>query len=150
MDMNLNREVPRAGQAAHRRAIRVFAAVLTAATATLYFLIGLGVLKVVEVARPDQDLFTFGAAAGAAYVLGALLLFALDNRVLWVLGAILQVIVIVMYVGVSSQRTPPFEVWGLLIKVLQAGTLVALGYLAMHAAEPGIRLPAGLRSRIGR
>jgi ABC-type multidrug transport system fused ATPase/permease subunit len=47
-------------------------------------------------------------------------------------------LVIVMYVAVSSTRTPPFEVWGLAIKVLQVALLAVLLYLSIrppsHAA----------------
>ena len=116
-----------------RRDIRYLAAAASAATALLYFGIAAGVLKVVDEASSDGvDLVTFGIAAGAAFVLGAVLLIALDHRGVWLLGAILQVIVIVMYVTVSTDRTPPFEQWGILIKVLQAAILAALSYLVVH------------------
>jgi hypothetical protein len=84
-------------------------------------------------------MFEFGASAGAAFVLGALLLFALDHRGLWFLGVLLQVAVIVMYVAVGPQRTPSFEMWGLLIKALQFVILVALAWLTVR---PPIRVRA--------
>jgi hypothetical protein len=60
-------------------------------TALLYFGIGAGVLVVVDEAATDAPgLFEFGASAGAAFVVGALLLLTLDRRVLWVLGALLR------------------------------------------------------------
>jgi hypothetical protein len=102
-------------------------------TALLYFGIGAGVLVVVDEAATDAPgLFEFGASAGAAFVVGALLLLTLDRRVLWVLGALLQVGVIVMYVAVGQQRTPPFELWGILIKAFQVGILGALVYLIVR------------------
>jgi hypothetical protein len=44
--------------------------------------------------------------------------------------------VIVMYVVVAPQRTPSFEVWGILIKVLQATILAALTYLVLKSPAP--------------
>ena len=98
-----------------------------------YFGIGLGVLKIVDTTTPDTpDLFTFGAVSGAAFVLGTVLLLAFDHRGVWLLGALFQVGAIVMYVAISPQRTPPFEQWGILIKVLQVAILVALAYLVVR------------------
>lgn len=119
-----------------RREIRYAAAAASAVTALLYFGIGAGVLKVVnETSADGPSMFEFGTIAGAAFVLGTLLLLAFDRRVLWLLGALFQVGVIVMYVVVSPQRTPPFETWGILIKVLQVAILAALTYLAMRPRD---------------
>lgn len=131
----------------HRLQIRLVAAVASAATAILYFGIGVGVLKVVDgVSAAAPDLFAFGAPAGAAFALGAILLLAFDRRLLWVLGAILQVGVIVMYFGVAPQRTPAFEVWGILIKVLQTGILAALVYLVIRVPGHPSRTPSIART----
>ena len=116
-----------------RRTIRYLAAAIAAVTAVMYLLIGFGVLHVVDQATPDApSLLDFGLMAGAAFALGALLLLTMDRRVLWVLGAILQVGVIVMYVVVGQQRTPAFELWGITIKILQVALLGALLYLALR------------------
>jgi hypothetical protein len=129
----------RADQGARRRSIRYLAAAASAATAVLYFGIGIGVLKVVDEASPAApDMFAFGAPAGTAFVVGAILLLAFDRRILWVLGAVLQVGVIVMYVAIAQQRTPPFEVWGILIKVLQAAILAALVYLVVRPSTRAV------------
>ena len=40
-----------------------------------------------------------------------------------------------MYFGASAQRTPPFEMWGLLIRVAQAVLFVALVILAVRPLE---------------
>jgi peptidoglycan/LPS O-acetylase OafA/YrhL len=128
-----------------RRLVRYAAAAISIAAALLYFGIGAGVLRIVDQATPDTpDLFAFGALAGVAFVFGAVLLVTLDHRGLWLLGAIFQIGVIVMYVAVSPQRTPPFEQWGILIKVLQAVLLVALVYLAIR--QPARRPARTLRS----
>jgi hypothetical protein len=141
-----------------RRAVRAVAAAAAGVTAAMYLLIGLGVVSVVDTASADAPpLFDFGVAAGAAFALGALLLVATDRRILWVLGAVLQVGIIVMYVAVSPQRTPPFEMWGIAIKVLQLVLLGALAYLAVRAPQPatgdrGVRdhsLTGSLRDRSG-
>ena len=116
-----------------RRTIRYLGAAASIVTAMLYFGIGIGVLVVVDEAATDAPgLFEFGASAGAAFVIGALLLLTVDRRVLWVLGALLQVGVIVMYFAVGPQRTPSFELWGLLIKVFQVVILGALAYLIVR------------------
>lgn len=124
-----------------RRMIRYTAAAASIVTALLYFGIGAGLVVVVTETRADgPGMFEFGASAGAAFVIGALLLLTLDLRILWVLGALLQVGVIVMYVAVGPQRTPPFELWGLLIKALQVVILGALLYLI-------VRPPTGVHAR---
>ncbi len=136
---------------ARRRTIRYVAAAASAVTAILYFAIGIGVLKVVDGVSADApSLLAFGAPAGAAFVLGAVLLVALDRRILWVLGAVLQVLVIVVYIAVSAQRTPPFETWGILIKVLQAAILAALVYLVLDTPARGVSPSASGRSGIPR
>ncbi|MEX1169103.1 MAG: hypothetical protein WEE50_03065 [Chloroflexota bacterium] len=128
-------------RSSRRRFIRYVAAAASLATAVLYFGIGAGVLVVVDVAASDAPgMFEFGASAGAAFVLGALLLLALDHRGLWLVGALLQVGVIVMYIAVGPQRTPSFEVWGLVIKALQVVILVALAWLT-------VRPPTRVRAR---
>lgn len=121
------RTLVRTDPRSRRRAIRTAAAAASTAAALLYLGIGFGVLRVVDMTAPDApDLLPFGLAAGAAFGLGAALLLAFDRRILWILGALLQVAVIVMYVVVAPQRTPPFETWGILIKILQAAILAAL------------------------
>lgn len=47
-------------------------------------------------------------------------------------------------VAVSTNRTPPFEQWGILIKVLQAAILAALTYLVVR--QPVRRTDQVLRS----
>jgi hypothetical protein len=128
--------------AVQRQTIRRIAAALAAATAVLYVLVGLEVLRVVSVEPAGSDLLGFGLSAAAAFALGAGLLLATDRRILWALGAFLQVVVIVMYVAVAPVRTPPFEVWGVLIKVLQGLLLVALAWLAITKPPQPAEAPA--------
>lgn len=122
-----------------RRLVRYAAAAIALGVAAIYFAIGLGVVTVVNETPKDMSMFGFGVPAGSAFVIGAVLLIAFDHRSLWFLGALLQVGTIVMYFVVSTQREPPFEIWGILIKIGQALLLVALVYLV-------VRVPAGERT----
>lgn len=120
----------------HRRAIRLTAAGLATAMALIYFLIGAGVLDVGGAQGADDGfLLAFGASAGGAFLLGAVLLSSLDRRWLWVLGALFQVFVMVGYVAAAATRVPAFEVWGMTLRVLQLPLLAALVYLALTRPE---------------
>ena len=79
-----------------------------------------------------RDQLGFALPAAGAYLLGAGLLWWFDRRWLWVAGALLQVLVIAMYFAVAPQRDPTFEVWGLIIRVLQFGLLATLTYLVLR------------------
>ncbi|HYL41493.1 MAG TPA: hypothetical protein VET90_09305 [Candidatus Binatus sp.] len=118
-----------------RPTIRYVGAAAASVMAVIYFCIGLGVLQVIDPASQTDSLLPFGAAAGAMFLLGAILLATTDRRALWVLGAVLQVAVAVMYVAVGQQRTPPFEIWGVTLRVIQVPLLAVLVYLAVRAPE---------------
>jgi len=131
-------------RAQSRQTLRYIAAALCAVTALLYALIGFRVLTVLD-GGADQ---TWGLAPAAAYALGAVLLIAYDRRLLWIVGAILQVFVIYTYFNLAAQRAPAFEVWGLVIRVIQALILVTLIYLEVRLPlkqsnddSPGAREP---------
>jgi hypothetical protein len=111
-----------------RRQIRIGAAVASAATTLMYLLIAFHVVSVVQ---PYSDQ-TWAFAPAAAYALGTALLVTFDQRLLWMLGAILQVLVIAMYFQIAPQRTPAFELWGILIRVAQVVLLGALAYLVLR------------------
>jgi hypothetical protein len=123
-----------------RRRVRYAAAAASALTAVLYFGIGAGVLEVVdEAAANGRDMVQFGVSAGAAFVVGTILLLAFDRRLLWLLGALLQLGVVGMYFAIATQRTPSFEVWGVLIKVLQLALLAGLVYLVARPRTRDVR-----------
>lgn len=118
-----------------RATIRQAGAMLAAVMAAIYFLIGAGVLQVVT---PNEDrgfLFVFGAGAGGAFLLGALLLLRFDRRWLWMLGAAFQVFVFWGYLSVAADRTPAFEPWGITLRIFQVPLLIALLYLALRPTE---------------
>lgn len=115
-------------RAEQRRPIRYFAAVMAGVAAIIYLLIGFHIVTVLE-APADQ---TWTIAPAIAYALGAYLLVAYDRRLLWILGAVLQVFVIFTYLNYAPQRTPAFEVWGIVIRIAQLLILVALVYLEVR------------------
>ena len=129
-----------------RHAIRIAGAVAAAVMAVIYFGLGLGTLQVIDPATQKESLLPFGAAAGGAFLLGAALLVLADRRILWVLGAIFQVGVAIMYVVVGQQRTPPFEVWGITLRLIQVPLFIALVYLAVRRPTPGRTTEASLRA----
>jgi len=118
-----------------RRTIRSVAAGLAATMAVIYFLIGLGVLTVVDGQTGDPSMLTFGASAGAMFALGAILLAELDRRWLWIAGAVLQVLVFAAYIGVAADRSPAFETWGIVLRIIQVPLFAALVWLASRPAD---------------
>lgn len=128
--------LPTGPRARLRLRIRLAAGGLAFANAVVYALIGAGVARVVEDgAGAGVSLAVFGAMAGGAFLLGAVLLLAVDNRVAWLAGSAFQLFAIVAYLDVAPQRTPPYEPWGIGLKVAQAALLVLLAYLALTPAR---------------
>ncbi len=116
----------------NRRGVRFGAAALAAAMAAIYFLIGVGVLTVVEPRDDGSSMIYFGLPAGSAFLLGALLLLTQDRRRLWIAGLALQVFVVWGYFAVAPSRTPSYEVWGLTLRAIQVPLIAALAYLALR------------------
>lgn len=133
-----------------RSTIRRVAAGIAGVMALIYFGIGLGVLDVGGSSGDTSFLIVFGAMAGGAFLLGAILLFWSDRRWLWILGVAFQVFVYVAYVNVSKQRTPPFEVWGITLRIIELPLLGALVYLAARSPRrtPGPRVSGEQRLRV--
>jgi hypothetical protein len=127
------------GRSSHRWPVRLFAAALSAGCAVVYLLIGFGAIY--EAPADGTSLLFFGLPAGFAFALGAFLLLAADRRILWILGAAFQVFAIVAYLMVAEKRTPPFEVWGILLKVAQVGILGGLIYLIIQPGPDRVALP---------
>ena len=115
-------------------AARRLAVLASLAAGAIYLLIGLGVVSVgASTQEATTDLFGFGvimAGVSAAVALG-LWLFA-TSRVVLAGAAIVELIALVGYVAAWSLREPPFELWGMSIKVFQAIALVAIGYLLLR------------------
>ena len=119
------------------RLAQLTATVAALATALLYLLIGLGVLNIGTSTQDtgNQDLLGFGVASGVVYVTVAALVYLIKRRVVWILTAVLDFLVIVMYFAVASVRQPPYEIWGLLIKALELVLLGALIYLIYRSRK---------------
>jgi hypothetical protein len=123
-----------------RRSVRVVAAAASALMAAIYFLIGLGVLGIGGSTSGEMvDLTMFGFSAGTAFLVLAGLLALTDRRWLWILAAILQVWVYVIYFGVAGSREPPFEIWGITLRVIQIVLLAGLIYLSWNAPQRNTR-----------
>jgi hypothetical protein len=115
-----------------RSHVRSVAAASAATMAAIYFLIGLGALDIGGGSTGEQvDLGIFGTSAGSAFLLIAALALATDRRWMWALAALFQVFVFVTYFGTSAIREPPFELWGLTLRLLQVPLFGALVYLSV-------------------
>jgi len=122
--------------AKRRRLVRFAAAVLAATTSVLYFLIGFGVVTVLQGTAAQQETggqAAFGVPAGIAFLAGAFVVLRFDRRSLWTLGAVVLGFIIYTYFDLASERTPSFEIWGILIRVSQVLLLGALTYLAARS-----------------
>ncbi len=106
--------------------------------ALLYGLIWAGVLPAVAGAESGEVAIL--GVAGVVFLVLAVLLWRFAGRLLWLGTAILQVTMIGMYVVISAEREPAFEVWGLSIRVAQValiGVLVALVVRATRQRRNG-------------
>ena len=127
-------------------AARRLAVIASLAAGAIYLLIGLGVVSVGESTQESTtDLLGFGVvmAGVSAGVAVALWLFA-TSRLVLAGAAIIELIALAGYVAAWSLREPPFELWGLSIKVFQAIALVAIGYLLVRTRRTG-QVAAGAR-----
>lgn len=119
-----------------RRTVRLTAAIASAAMALIYFLIGLGVLSIGTSTSGEMvDLTLFGFSAGTAFLILAGLLAFTDRRWIWLIAAIFQAFVYLVYFGVAAGREPPFEVWGITLRVIQVVVFGGLIYLTLNAPE---------------
>ena len=116
----------------NRQTVRTASAGLAAAMALIYFLIGLEVVQVVTDQPATSDMFGFGVGAGLLFLSTAAVIVLVDRRVVWAIGAVLQLLIAIMYFAVAPMRDPSFEVWGITLRVLQLGLFAALMYLALH------------------
>jgi hypothetical protein len=117
-----------------RRLARALASLTALAAGVLYALMAAGTIQVTDPAAQTEAAPAFiPIAAAAAFVLGAILIDRFDRRIVQILGAGVQVITLIGYFAVASGRTPSYEVWGIVIKILQVVTLAALAYLAVRA-----------------
>lgn len=133
-----------------RRTIRLCAAGLSLVVAGLYLVL----LFLVADAERGRGENTYGAYLflSVPYVVGGVLLARLDNRLLYVLGAVVQAGVFVLFVlfGIGVLGPGVFEyeavgrlhmaVWAVVLTSAEAGLLGLLSYLALTG--PGRPVPA--------
>lgn len=130
-----------------RHSVRMIGAACAAVMAAIYYLIGLGLLDV-GAATDGSDagsMLTFGGLAGSAFLLGAILLALFDRRWIWWLGLIFQLFVYFAYVQVAGIRNPPFEVWGIALRVIELPLTIILAYLAITPTNAERRAAAEVR-----
>lgn len=117
---------------------RAIGATASALMAVIYYLIGLGVLRIGGSSTGDPvDLVMFGASAGTGFLVLAVLLLRTDRRWVWMLAAVAQVWVFLVYFLVSGTREPPFETWGIVLRLLQVPLFVVTVLLAWRPAARG-------------
>jgi len=109
---------------------------LSGLTALLYLLIGFNAVTVGDNITPSEQR-AFGLAAAAVFSVGAIVATVWDRRWLWIAGAVGLGLIIMTYFNLAPERDPQFELWGILIRVVQAPLLAGLIYLA--ATRPGQR-----------
>lgn len=119
------------------RAMRRLGVAAATVAALLYLMIGIGVLSVGEsTTGEDAGLLGFGLVMAASFLgVAGLLLFVRQRAVLLAVAA-LQVIVLVGYVALSDMRDPPFDPWGVLIKVAQLVVLGVVAWLIVRGPRP--------------
>jgi hypothetical protein len=117
------------------RLVRSLAAGTAALSALLYYLIGFGALDIGRSTSGPADLLGFGLSAGTAFLGAGVLVLVIHHRWLVALVALMDVAVIVGYFAMAGIRVPPYEIWGLSIKVAQVAFLVALGYLLIRGEQ---------------
>jgi len=101
--------------------------------ALLYALLYAGVLEIPGASA--EELGTLGVAAVVFAVLAALLWWR-RSRLLWAGTVAIQVVMGWMYLAIASERDPSFEVWGISIRVLSLGLVVALVALLVTDRRP--------------
>jgi hypothetical protein len=118
------------------KAVRLGAAIASLLSAVLYYLIGFEVLYVGESTNGvDPGLLAFGLSAGTTFVVCAVLLLVVERRLLWIVLATLNAVVIVAYFAMAGVRDPSFEWPGLAVKAAQLVTLGALALLAIRGPQ---------------
>lgn len=131
-------------QSAHtRRTVRYVAAAMSAVVAILYVVLML-LVRNAELEPGATDTTTYGGYLflAVAYAIGAVILFVVDNRTLQLLGAGVQIVVLLLFIvfgigllgeGVFEYEAVsdlPIGLWAALVTGAQVALLAMLGYLA--------------------
>jgi hypothetical protein len=116
-----------------REVVRWMAVALSGLVAFLYLLIGLNVVSLGNITEGEQR--AFGLPAFVVFAGGAIVAVIWDKRWLWIVGAVGLVLIIAMYFNLAPERDPRYEVWGILIRVVQLPLLAGLVYLAVTTSD---------------
>lgn len=119
--------------------LRYATAGVVGVVAVLYLLIGVEAITVVEDQAASDPAPPF--IAGGLFAVLAVLLLVTTSRVVLVAGVLLQLIVLGMYVVVAGGRTPAYEAWGLGMKAVQFGLLVALLTMLVRRSQSAQERP---------
>jgi hypothetical protein len=95
----------------------------SAVIALLYGALYAGVLALEGASAGERGIL--GVAAAVFVILTALLWWK-PNRLVLAAGAALQLLLGWMYIAIAPDRDPPFEVWGVSIRVVSLALLIAL------------------------
>jgi len=126
-----------------RRTVRYVAAGMSAAVALLYVVLML-MVRNAEMEPGATGSTTYGGYVGlaVAYAIGAVILFVVDSRMLHLLGAGVQIIALLLFVGFGvgllgegaleneTISHLPLGLWAAVITGAQVVLLAMLGYLA--------------------
>lgn len=111
---------------------RLVAAIASLGAGAIYLLIGTGVMSVGRSTQEEAttDLFAFGAFMAIVSLAVAIAVWLVPWSRFALIGvAIVELVALIGYVAAAGLREPPFDLWGVLIKVFQATVLVATVYL---------------------
>ena len=111
--------------------------------AVIYMQIG---FSVVVVTADQTGVVPPMLLAGAVFAVLAAGLAVSNARWVPAVGAALQLVVLVGYVVIASERTPAYELWGVTTKALQVLLLIALAYLALRRPVRTAVQPRGERT----
>lgn len=131
-----------------RRTVRYVAAAMSAAVAVLYVALML-LVRNAETEPGATGSTTYGGYIGlaVAYAIGAVILFVVDNRTLHLLGAGVQIVVLLLFLGFGvgllgdgaldneTISHLPLGLWAAVITGAQVVLLAMLGYLVDPRAD---------------
>ena len=117
-----------------RRALRYVSAALCAVAAVLYLILFFTV-RADEMASGVETTYGAYLFLFVPYAVGVVLLARADQRLLWGVGAVIQLAVVGLYLAYGTAAELSMA-WGAVLTGLQVALLALLGYLALTPA-PG-------------